>query len=605
MLFLQKIKVLAIAPYEGMVHLLSKVSKQFERIEITIYTGNLDTGVEIAEQQAHNNYDVIISRGGTAKLIQKHIEVPVVEVSISAYDVLSAIKATENYAGKFVIAGFPNTTEYAKMICDILQYQIPIITFENSEDAFAKLEQLQQYEVSLVVSDMIGCMTARKLGMNTILLSSGEESVRAAFMETLKLMDAARYVHKQKNLFQKIIMDYMTDILIYKQNRQLWFSNFTEPKWKQVILDMAENYVDLFFEKQNCTIEKVVDEKIFSFSNRNYFHDNEQYVVVTIQKRPYLLVNNEALFEIYHKMDDSIFSYGYSSANYVGNLSNQILDYAKTSFPIMLIGEKGTGKQKAASLIYENSAYENQPFYIIDCKHMTEKRFTTLLNHENSPLYTIHTTILLQNIDALSEMQVMRFLEWKKQTHASQKIRFIFSVIEDPDGSERKKEIYHMIVNLFSCMVLRLPPLRERKEDIVNIATLYLNQISIKLGKQIIGFQTDAMQQIQQFFWEYNLDQLKRIIQELAVCTHTPYITKELTMEILSKETVKPKKVIVENTLNLNQTLYEINYDIIQLVLEQEQNNKEKAAKHLGISRSTLWRMLKNHGNSEVNKKNT
>ena len=204
---MRKIRVLAIAPYEGMAKLILDVANDYENIDITTYIGNLDIGAKIAKEQIYNNYDVIISRGGTANLIRESVDIPVVEVSISAQDVLSAIKSTENYEGKFVIAGFSNTTEYAKMICEIMNYNIPIITFNNSDDAYEKLKELQNNEVSLVVSDMIGSMTARQLGMNSILLSSGVESIRQAFDEIIKLMDAFNYLNKQKYIFQNIILD--------------------------------------------------------------------------------------------------------------------------------------------------------------------------------------------------------------------------------------------------------------------------------------------------------------------------------------------------------------------------------------------------------------
>ncbi len=85
---------------------LQPLQKKRNDIELTVQTGDLSTGKNIAIELSHNNYDVIISRGGTAELIRSAVEIPVVEVSISVYDVLRAIKLAENYSGKFVIAGF-------------------------------------------------------------------------------------------------------------------------------------------------------------------------------------------------------------------------------------------------------------------------------------------------------------------------------------------------------------------------------------------------------------------------------------------------------------------------------------------------------------------
>lgn len=89
---------------------------------------------------AHNNYDVILSRGGTAKLIRSAVDLPVAEISISGYDILRTIKLAQNYSGKFAIAGFSSITENAHMICDLLQYDIDIFTFTSEEDAYRSLQ---------------------------------------------------------------------------------------------------------------------------------------------------------------------------------------------------------------------------------------------------------------------------------------------------------------------------------------------------------------------------------------------------------------------------------------------------------------------------------
>lgn len=101
---MQKTKILAVAPYEGMADILTDIAQSRDDIALTVQTGDLFTGRDIAMQLAHKNYDVIISRGGTAELIQSAVELPVIDISISVYDILLSIKLAETTGIKFRVA---------------------------------------------------------------------------------------------------------------------------------------------------------------------------------------------------------------------------------------------------------------------------------------------------------------------------------------------------------------------------------------------------------------------------------------------------------------------------------------------------------------------
>ena len=96
------------------------------------------------------------------------------------------------------------------------------------------------------------------------------------------------------------------------------------------------------------------------------------------------------------------------------------------------------------------------------------------------------------------------------------------------------------------------------------------------------------------FPWPHNLDQLLHVLQELMTITHGSYITRADTMQILEQESPN-MSMDLSGIFNSNQTLDEITYQIIRMTLQKENGNREKTAKRLDISRSTLWRILKNH----------
>ena len=122
----RKLKILGIAPYDGMKVLMEKVAEQRNDIILDAFVGDLYDGVEIVKNRSHYNYDAIISRGGTAELIEKVVDIPTIEVEFSVYDILRAIKLAENYSDRHAIVGFPAITRSAHLLCDLLQYKIDI-----------------------------------------------------------------------------------------------------------------------------------------------------------------------------------------------------------------------------------------------------------------------------------------------------------------------------------------------------------------------------------------------------------------------------------------------------------------------------------------------
>ena len=136
-------RILGIAPYQGMNTVMERAAQAYPHIQLDVFTGDLEVGVAIVQRMSPNVYDCIISRGGTATLIRQVTDLPVVEVQISVYDVLSAMKLAENYSKRYAIVGFPNITEPAHTLCDLLGYSLDILTVYSGEEAEETLKKLK------------------------------------------------------------------------------------------------------------------------------------------------------------------------------------------------------------------------------------------------------------------------------------------------------------------------------------------------------------------------------------------------------------------------------------------------------------------------------
>lgn len=147
-----------------------------------------------------NTYDCIISCGGTADLIRRVTDLPVVDIQISVYDVLRAIKLAENYTDLYAIVGFPSVTESAHTLCSLLNYDLDILTVNSAEDVKHTLERLRQGGYRMVVCDMVTHTIARQMGFDAFLITSGVESLHAAIDQAVSISSWFERL-RQENLF--------------------------------------------------------------------------------------------------------------------------------------------------------------------------------------------------------------------------------------------------------------------------------------------------------------------------------------------------------------------------------------------------------------------
>ena len=128
----------------------------------------------------------------------------------------------------------------------------------------------------------------------------------------------------------------------------------------------------------------------------------------------------------------------------------------------------------------------------------------------------------------------------------------------------------------------------------MNILLSHLNADS---PNQIRGLEEEAMELLRHYQWPYNFTQFRRVMSELAASCSGPTITAEMVRAALNRERhMSSFTQAVENyavPLDLNRSLYEISRDVVRRVVDESDGNQTAAAKRLGISRTTLWRYLR------------
>lgn len=290
--------------------------------------------------------------------------------------------------------------------------------------------------------------------------------------------------------------------------------------------------------------------------------------------------------------------------------AKQLYNYVKlvspTNMSVLINGASGTGKEYVAHRIHQLSKRADQPFVAIDCGSIPKElaaseffghikgAFTGALTDKTGAFVEANGgTIFLDEIGNLSyevQIQLLRALQERKirpvgsNKEISVDIRLVSATNENLEQAIEKgafrEDLYHRI-NEFT---LRMPQLKDRREDILLFANFFLDQANREMDKQLTGFDDKASRALLEYPWPGNLRQMKNMVRRATLLAQGKFITiNELN------ELKEPAPAIIGIPLRNEEAE---KHQIIE-ALRQTGNNKSRAAQLLGIDRKTLYNKLK------------
>ena len=585
----EKIRILGIAPYEGLKSVMQKMAADRNDIDLTVYVGDLQKGAELAQRNFHGNFDVIISRGGTAELIGSLTDLPVIEITLSVYDVLRAIKMAENFSSRYAIVGFPSITDSARLLCDLLQYRVEICTVHSAEEVEKNLLDLRGRGYRMILCDVIANTTAKRLGLNAILITSGSESIANTFDQAVKLCRSHSILREENRFLRDVIQNGKQKTVIFDDTGELFFSTLPATGYDSVIQTLKKESISCGEPQQSF---KNIEGILYSIEGFSLPFYSRHYSVFFISPSAVPLAISKYGIQYQNRRDveNSFYNSFYNITGQPGNLQADIEQMIQTNLPIMITGEEGTGKGRVAGAIYTQGSLRHNALITIDFALMNDKTWGFLVNHYDSPFNDNNNTLYLKNIDALSQERQRQLLSLIIDMNLTRRNQLLFSAVCQQDGALSQVNID--FINKLSCLTIHLPPLRQRREEIPTLANLCLSSLNMSLAKEILGLENGAMERLITYDWPGNYTQFKRLLNKMMVITTMPYIQEDTVTRILEQEAPPaiPSTTIIPD---LNRTLDDINQCIVHAVLEEVKGNRSAAAKRLGISRTTLWRFLK------------
>ena len=229
---------------------------------------------------------------------------------------------------------------------------------------------------------------------------------------------------------------------------------------------------------------------------------------------------------------------------------------------------------------------------IIDCRFAEGREWEYLINHEDSPLFSAGYTIFIKDIHHLNKEQLEQLFLLICNTALNKRNQLVFSYVPGISSSFEKSDLKNEIIYILHALVITIPSLNNRREDIPNLASLYLNEFNSQMVKQAIAFEPEALKVLQDFNWTDNLYQMKTVIQELIMYAKSSLITAAEAAYVLKKYETDDNPSHTSGGISLEGTLDDITKRIVNQVLREENMNQSKAAKRLNIGRSTLRRHL-------------
>jgi two-component system response regulator HydG len=331
-------------------------------------------------------------------------------------------------------------------------------------------------------------------------------------------------------------------------------------------------------------------------------------------------------------------------------IMDQIALVGPTDYSVIIYGESGSGKEAIAQEIHKRSKRSNFPFVAIDCGALSKElagselfghekgAFTGAINQKPGSFELANGgTIFLDEIANLPydvQVSLLRVIQERKMRRVggtkdiALDVRIIIASNEKLWDAAQKGKFREDLFHRFNEFTIEVPPLRQRKEDIMVFARHFLQKANESLGKKIRGFSPEVEEIFKNYVWHGNLRELKNVVKRAALLTDGDFVEdRSLPFEIsnyrklLFEQNNEPvavepavmsmpveraaatmpsfasdalgsaKRPLFENSLK--EASIDLEYEMILKALKETNFNKSKAAKLLNIDRKTLYNKIK------------
>lgn len=294
----------------------------------------------------------------------------------------------------------------------------------------------------------------------------------------------------------------------------------------------------------------------------------------------------------------------------IQTLVRDIEKIAVVDAPVLITGESGTGKELTAKLIHEQSARRQGPFHAINCGALPAGLVQSeLFGHERGAFTGADRrkigiiesaaggTLLLDEIGDLPlELQVnlLRFLEDHRVSRlgglqeTEVDVRVLAATHVDLEEAVKAKRFREDLYHRLNVLQARTPPLRERPEDIEELAAHFLAQFRAEAAHRVRGFSHDSLVTMRQYHWPGNIRELiNRVRRAVVMCEQRLISPNNLGLE--------RRKDIDRYHSSLDEVRDGAERDAVIAALARNKHQVLHAARDLGVSRATLYRLIEKH----------
>lgn len=264
--------------------------------------------------------------------------------------------------------------------------------------------------------------------------------------------------------------------------------------------------------------------------------------------------------------------------------------------PLMLEGELGAGQDQIAKRLYLDGPYADQPFVSVALDELTDRGWRHLLKSSESPLFQTGLTLCMGGWHAVGPQRLRELVSAMIDTVLATRCHVVLTANDMPGGGESDQAAF--VTERLACAVSVAPAIAEQGGASEKVAR-YLGYLAdmFKTGAPMLS--AAAAETLDAYRWPRNYLQLREVSERLYILVGAGTVERAVAKEVLAQEDVIKTATFgapaLESDLYILRPLADTERDVARLVLQHLHGNRTRAAEVLGISRTTLWRLLKDN----------